>query len=120
MRIISNKHYTLAGIILSATIIFGLFYYLVVLGVRTKFFTHPTSIGLDVVLLFHILAVLAIVTALLLRKGDFPFKWLIVVVLSGAVAEGFFLSLNIRGIVWELVKDNPSNLGEFIQRIFSQ
>jgi hypothetical protein len=118
MEINSINKYKVTGFILSASVIFCLYYYLVVLGFRTSFFTHPTSIGLDVVLLFHILAVLAIITVLVLRNGYFLFKWLYIFVLLGTLAEGFFLFLNIRGIAWELVKDNPTNLVEFVQRIF--
>jgi hypothetical protein len=76
MGIMPINKYKVAGFILSTAIILCLYYYLVVLGIRTSFFTHPTSIGLDVVLLFHILAVLAITTVLLSRNGNYLFKWL--------------------------------------------
>lgn len=67
----------------------------------------PTSVGFDVILGFHALALLAIVGSITCKGIATNRIWLYVATLAG-VLQILFLSLNLFGLVWEIKPGTPS------------
>lgn len=85
----------------SASIAAFLAGYLAILVARILSRGIPTSIGFDVILGFHALAALAIISAFFARGISINRVWFYLAILSGFV-EIVFLSLNISGFVWRI------------------
>lgn len=89
--------------------------YLVELIGRTGYLYHPTSIGWDVIVGFHVIS-LAVISAFILALINKTVSRAILTVLLVLIllVEGFFTTLNVSGSVWCGGKGMHQNLAEYI------
>ncbi|THB67132.1 MAG: hypothetical protein D6B27_05165 [Gammaproteobacteria bacterium] len=82
---------------------------------RTNFFNTSTSIGLDVIIGFHLLSAFVICVLIIgIIKKVLSHIFLILVFIIATTAEGTFLGSNFSGNIWHITKDGSKNLSEYI------
>jgi hypothetical protein len=75
--------------------------YLVLLAVRTKMFSRATSIGLDVIIMFHVLSAIASSFFWLISRVLVRYRRPIQVgLIISLMVWGAFLALNVTGHFW--------------------
>jgi len=87
--------------------------YLFVLVRRTEWLTRSTSIGMDVIVGYHLIGIGAILLAMLLSRSP-ERRFVTVLSWSAWLVEIAFLAMNLSGKVWEYRKDGAGSLAEAI------
>lgn len=107
-------------LLMAITIDIFLFGYLIVLIGRTDYLAKPTSIGFDVIAMFHAISVTVILSLIFgLQNNIFTKPVLLSALFLSIMVEVAFLGLNATGNVWQYEKGTPTNLIDLIREEFN-
>jgi hypothetical protein len=96
-----------------------LFGYLIVLIGRTDYLEKSTSIGFDVIAIFHGISVTVILSLIIGLQNNIFKKWILLSALSLSImVEVAFFGLNVTGNVWQHEKSTPTNLIDLVREEF--